>query len=368
MRPVLEVTPPGTQAAMIAAVLGQKHPQLALPTIASNFKVTLADLQTILNKHGYPDTERMRRAAADLRAWAVEAADRADTDEALTVVAKDAVSPASAPRLVKVAVSDLHADPNNLREHVDAPVPTAEHDNNGAAGDIEQLADSIKEVGLLQPIVARRDGDRLVVVAGHRRLAAIRTLRWTHVEVIVRAPMRPDHVVAAMLIENGQRRDLDPIEEARGILKLKTQSDDDGQAELTDIAVARKIGRSQSYVSGRLALLALTPQQQEDIRRGHLGITEASNLGRLQSGNTRHSAKGHVTVAYFGPTNELSPKAAARCRRMGHTGKIAGGIACGACWESVLRADERQDIEKRNTTADDCVTCGSPLEHGKAVV
>lgn len=363
MSQVLEVTPPGTQAAMLQAVIGQKHQRMALPTIASNFKVTLADLQAVLNAHGYPDNERMAREATALRGRAVEEADRAETDEHLSAV-PDAPT-AGPPRLVKVAVDDLHADPNNLREHVDAPIPTDEQSNNAASGDIEQLADSIKEVGLLQPIVARKDGDRLVVVAGHRRLAAIRTLRWTHVEVIVRAPMRPDHVVAAMLIENGQRRDLDPIEEARGILKLKNPGDQD--TELTDLDVARKIGRSQSYVSGRLALLALTPQQQEDIRRGHLGVTEASHLGRLQSGNTRHSAKGHVTVAYFGATNELSPKAAARCNRMGHKNKLAGGIACGLCWESIIRADERTSIEQRNATADSCVTCGNPLDHSAAV-
>lgn len=364
MSAVLEVTPSGTKAAMISAVLGQKHQRMALPTIAGNFKVTLADLQTVLNAHGYPDNDRMAREAATLRAQAVEDADRADTDDSLTAVA-DVAAAAGPPRLVRVAVDNLHADPNNLREHVDAPLPEAEHDNNAAAGDIEQLADSIKEVGLLQPIVARRDGDRLVVVAGHRRLAAIRTLRWTHVEVIVRAPMRPDHVVAAMLIENGQRRDLDPIEEARGILKLKAQ--DDGEDDLTDLQVARKIGRSQSYVSMRLALLTLTPQQQEDIRRGALGITQGAHLGRLLSGNTRHSAKGHVTVAYFGATNDLSPKAAARCNRLGHKNKLAGGIACGACWESVIRAAERTTIEQRNATADRCVTCGTPLDHTAAV-
>lgn len=363
MSQVLEVTPAGTQAAMLQAVLGQKHQRMALPTIASNFKVTLADLQTVLKAHGYPDNDVMARAAVALRAEAVEDADRAETDAALTVVPDDAK--AATPRLVRVTVDELVPDPENLREHVTGVRARDVDSGNGdtaAQDDVEQLADSIREVGLLQPIVARRDGARLIVVAGHRRLAAIKRLRWTHVDVVVRAAMRPDHVIAAMLIENGQRRDLDPIEEARGITKLKAQDD------LTDMQVARKIGRSQSYVSGRLALLALTPDQQDEIRRGALGVTEATHLGRLLSGNTRHSAKGHVTVAYFGATNDLSPKAAARCNRLGHKNKLAGGIACGACWESVIRADERTDIEKRNATADNCVSCGTPLDHAAATV
>lgn len=357
MSAVLEATPAGTQAAMIRAVLASKHPRIALPTIAGNYGVTLADLQAVLNKHGYPDPDRLRKAAVALTAEAVEAADRADTDTALTVVADKADA---APRMIRAAVDDLVPDPDNLREHVTgvrAKDVDSGHGDAAVADDVEQLADSIREVGLLQPIVVRRDGDRLVVVAGHRRLAAIKRLRWTHVDVVVRAPMRPDHVIAAMLIENGQRRDLDPIEEARGITKLKVEH------QLSDGAVARKIGRSQSYVSGRLALLALTPEQQDEIRRGDMGVTEATHLGRLMSGNTRQSKKGHVTVAYFGPTNELATKAQARCRRLGHKAKLAGGIGCGACWESVIRADERTHLEQANATASDCVTCGSPLDH-----
>lgn len=355
MNAVLEATPAGTQAAMIHAVLDQKHQRLALPTIASNFKVTLADLQTVLNAHGYPDNDLMRHAATALRGQAVEDADRADTTDP-TSIPDTTTTAAGPPRMVRVTVQELVPDPDNLREHVNGV-----HRGDDTDDDIEQLADSIREVGLLQPIVARRDGGRLIVVAGHRRLAAIKRLRWTHVDVVVRPPMRPDHVIAAMLIENGQRRDLDPIEEARGITKLKIEDD------LTDLQVARKIGRSQSYVSARLALLALTPDQQEDIRRGAMGITAASQLGRLQSGNTRRSAKGHVSVAHFGPTHDLATRARARCRRLGHNTRVNGGMACGGCWESVIRADERTAIERRNTIADDCVTCGAPLERGQEV-
>ena len=156
---------------------------------------------------------------------------------------------------------------------------------------------------------------------------------------------------------NGEEITPEKLEEARGITKLKVEH------QLSDGAVARKIGRSQSYVSGRLALLALTPEQQDEIRRGDMGVTEATHLGRLMSGNTRQSKKGHVTVAYFGPTNELATKAQARCRRLGHKAKLAGGVGCGACWESVIRADERTHLEQANATASDCVTCGSPLDH-----
>jgi ParB family chromosome partitioning protein len=352
---VLEVTPPGTLAAMIDAVVHAQHPRLAIPSIASRFNITLADLQSVLHKAGYPNTASMRAAAAALRAQAIEEADQADTNAAAPMKPTDVDDKRE--RLVRVAITDLHPDPNNLREHLAVP---AETDNGHivAADDIEQLADSIRELGLIQKIVARRtENGHLVIVAGHRRFAAIQRLQWTHVDVIVRPPMRPDDVVAAMLIENGQRRDLDPIEEARGIRKLKAEHN------LTDIKLARKIGRSQSYVSARLALLNLTPEEQEQVRAGELGIGGATNLGRLKAGKVRQGSKGNVTIPYFGPTNDLASRAQARCKRLGHRNKIAGGVACGSCWESVIRADERDHLQELNAKADDCVTCGHPLDH-----
>lgn len=357
--PIVENTPPGTQAAMIAAVLNADHPKLALPTIAANFSVTLRDLQTILQRAGYPDPARMRIAAATLRSQAFVTAGRADIAAAL------ADQTPTEPRYIRVPVDQLHADPDNLREHVHGVASTDERkDGQGLrdmpVDDIEQLADSIREVGLLQPIVARRTDDgRLVVVAGHRRLAAIQRLRWTHVDVVVRPPMRPDHVVAAMLIENGQRRDLDPIEEARGLRKLKTTG-------LTDGDLARKVGRSQSYVSMRLALLLLSPEEQEKVRTGELTRTGAADLARLRAGKTRNGSKGNISIPYFGPTNDLASRAAARCKRLRHARKISGGVACGACWESVIRADERDHLQVLNAHAGDCVTCGHPIDHEKA--
>lgn len=356
MPPVLETTPPGTQAAMVEAVLNSAHPRIALPTIAMNFNMTLVDLQTILHKAGYPEAPRMRAAAAALRAQAVEEADQADTTAA---VEKSHVDD-TRERLVRVAVKDLHPDPANLREHISV---AAEKDgaNVVAVDDIEQLADSIRELGLIQKISARHTEDgRLVVLAGHRRLAAIKRLQWTHVDVIVRPPMRPDDVVAAMLIENGQRRDLDPIEEARGIRKLKAEHG------FTDLKLARKIGRSQSYVSARLALLNLTPQEQEQIRSGELTLGGGVNVGRLKAGKVRQGSKGNATTPYFGPTNDLASRATARCHRLGHKQKIAGGSACGPCWESVIRADERDHLQAANAKANDCVTCGHPIDHDKA--
>lgn len=347
MSTILDTTPLGTQAAAIDAVRTAKHPRLALPTIASNFDMPLDQLQVILRSAGYPDPDCMKTHAQQLRARAALAVSDLDGDPAAL---------GEETGYARVPVDQVRPDPNNVREHVHNP--STDSTSGYTVDDIDQLADSIREVGLLQPIVVRRtEIGELVVVAGHRRLAAIKRLRWTDVDVIIRSPMKPDHVIAAMLIENGQRRDLNPIEEARGIRRLKATQD------LTDAAVARKIGRTQSYVSGRLALLLLSAEEQELVRSGEMGRTAAANLGRLKSGKTRSSSKGHVTVQYFGPTHDLATRAKARCDRLRHRGKVAGGMACGSCWESVIRAAEREALQDANARADDCVTCGHPIDH-----
>ena len=241
--------------------------------------------------------------------------------------------------LQQTPLARLKVDPANPRENV---------------GDVTELAASMREVGLLQPIVARRTaGGQLYVVAGHRRLAAARSLGWKSVPVVVRRDMRSDEVLAAMLIENGQRKDLDPIEEARGLSRLKGQAGGCSDAEL-----ARRVGRHQTHVSARLRLLALSAEDQEAVRRGEMKLVEATAKGRLNSGRV---APPRPNAAYFSAGHELAPKAKARCRRL-HTRVVTlpGGIACGDCWSSVLRADERESLHQRSGATGKCALCDTP--------
>lgn len=316
MNAVLTSTPPRTQAALLRRVIAEKHPKFALGDIAHHFGLTMTDLQAILHRYGYPDVVRMTKEAAELELEAQELANAAEPVES------DAGDVGV--HLVNVRVADIHTDPNNPREHLD---------------DIEELADTIRSMGLLQPIVVRREGQRLVVVAGHRRLAAIRRLKWTDVDVLVRNQMRPDAVLAAMLIENGQRKDLDPIEEARGYRQL-------AQMGLTHTEIAIRVGRSTATVATRLALLDLPPDEQEDIRAGALTLNYVQNRAAHQRQQARLRAGGRAagrpqgakTKPYFGDTHPL-----ARAARCDHRGKPKiGGVGCGECWEQAIRADERR--------------------------
>lgn len=249
--------------------------------------------------------------------------------------------------LEQVPVARLRTDPDNPRATV---------------GDVTDLAASMAEAGLLQPIVARRTAaGQLVVVAGHRRLAAARKLKWRTIGTVIRADMRPDEVLAAMLIENGQRRDLDPIEEARGLARLK------GQLRCNESELARRLGRNQTHVSARLRLLALPIEEQEQLRRGDMTLTEARDRARTASGRIGPQT-GRPSVNHFSTVHPLAPAAKARCLRLKHDrgrGKGVGGIACGACWESVIRADERGHLHERSGATGKCALCDTPTPSRK---
>lgn len=313
----------------------------------------------VLADAGFPDRGKVARARDQLLAAYDPATDAAHPPAPPAPAAKPVpprpapppAAPALAVRvtprggLVDVALEDLDVDPENLRADL---------------GDIEGLAESIDQVGLLQPIVARRTPQgRLVIVAGHRRHAAVQRLRWATVPVIVRAPMRPDEVLAAMLVENGQRAGLDPIEEARALARLQAAT------RVSSRQLGARVGMAQSTVDGRLALLALTPEEQEQVRTGELRISDGIRRGRLSSGRTRPA--GYTGHPHLGVDHALAARARARCQRLGHSQNKGsrnrvGGVACGECWESVIRADERRGAQAQSVVAGACVTCSAPVE------
>lgn len=247
--------------------------------------------------------------------------------------------------LLAVPVDQVHPSPNNPREHLT---------------DIDDLARSISEVGLIQPIVVQKIPGQpgYQVVAGHRRRAAVLKLGWHKVPVLVRRDMLPDEELLAMLVENGQRSGLDPIEEARALNKLK-------QGGLTDTEIGRKIGRSNAHVWGRLQLLKLPVEEQEQLRAKTITIGAAIDKAKTDSGSTYRPRKGREkSAAYLSINHDLGTRARARCQRLGHKSKGAksvGGVACGECWESVIRADERQTLHNQSEQRGRCVLCD--VEH-----
>lgn len=259
----------------------------------------------------------------------------------MTTTTNDYTEAKSLSGLHAVPIGEVHPSPNNPRETLT---------------DIDNLALSMRESGMLQPIVAQKIPGRpgYQIIAGHRRYAAALRLGWAKVPVIVRREMLPDEELLAMLVENGQRAGLDPIEEARALNRLK-------QAGLSDTDIGRKIGRSNAYVWGRIKLLALPVEEQEQLRAGTTTIGAAIDKAKTDSGSTYKPRKGREkSPTHLSLTHTLGGKARARCQRLGHKSKGAksvGGVACGECWEQVIRADERTHLHNESERRGRCVLC-----------
>lgn len=136
---------------------------------------------------------------------------------------------------------------------------------------LQELAASIKEFGVVQPVVVRKKGRSYELVAGERRLRAAGLVGLTKVPAIVK-----DYDDAKMmeiaLIENIQRHDLNPIEEAQGLRRLMQEF------KLTQEQTAEKVGRSRSAVTNILRLLNLPEQVQKQIINGVLTMGQAKQL------------------------------------------------------------------------------------------
>ena len=136
---------------------------------------------------------------------------------------------------------------------------------------LQELAASIKEFGVVQPVVVRKKGRNYELVAGERRLRAATLAGLTKVPAIVK-----DYDDAKMmeiaLIENIQRHDLNPIEEAQGLRRLMQEF------KLTQEQTAEKVGRSRSAVTNILRLLNLPEQVQKQIVNGVLTMGQAKQL------------------------------------------------------------------------------------------
>ncbi|MCD0483310.1 ParB/RepB/Spo0J family partition protein [Streptacidiphilus sp. ASG 303] len=154
--------------------------------------------------------------------------------------------------------------------------------------DLEGLADTVRERGVLQPLgVVTREAFLLhypqhrravgdapyVVLHGHRRLAAARMAGLTEVPVHVRGDAL--HSGEDALIENVQRDDLTELEQARAIQRLV-----DGYA-YSQRELAARLGKSQGFISQRLALLRLRPELQQALAEGALGVEDARRIARL---------------------------------------------------------------------------------------
>ena len=155
---------------------------------------------------------------------------------------------------------------------------------------LDELANSIRQHGILQPLSVRRVGQRYELIAGERRLRAAKIAGLTDVPCIIMTMDDQESTTAAM-IENLQRQDLDFIEEAQGIARLMEAN------SLSQEQAARLLGKSQSAIANKLRLLKHSPQVLNLLRQHHLTERHGRALLKLTSEEDKIAAISVIAQA-----------------------------------------------------------------------
>lgn len=221
----------------------------------------------------------------------------------------------------------------------------------GDVGDVTEMAESIRAHGLIQEITVEARGGRYVLIAGERRLAAVRAAGLESVDAYVR-PGRSggaQSIVLAM-IENGHRKDLTVVEKAEGFGRLR---DEYGWSPAK---ISAETGFSPSTVSRSLAFLELDNETRERVRSGTVKVGDALEAVKdaramQRSQPARRPANGQpvkprpavkpvrLEPPHFTFDHPVAPAAQLLCDHQGLRPLLAG--VCQKCWEQAIRADER---------------------------
>jgi ParB family transcriptional regulator, chromosome partitioning protein len=170
-------------------------------------------------------------------------------------------------RVEEISLSDISPNPDQPRTHFDS-------------SEIEGLAESIKSVGLIQPIIVRKKDSHFYIVAGERRYRATKLAGLAKIKAIV-IEANEEQNVSIALIENVQRQNLDPIEEAKAYRMLINRF------SLKQNDVAQKVGKGRESVANSLRLLNLPEDIQESLSKGQITVGHAKVLLSLDDKETQ---------------------------------------------------------------------------------
>jgi len=174
----------------------------------------------------------------------------------------------SEPILISCPVDDLHPDPAQPRQHFDEE-------------ELKALSQSIASKGVLLPILVRRRRSKLEIVAGERRWRASKMAGLTHVPVIIR-DFDDTSAFEVAVIENAQRSNLNPIEEALALRRLRDEH------QYPPSQIADLIGKSAPYVSNSFRLLTLSDEHQRLVISGDLTARQARICLTIDDGPLRN--------------------------------------------------------------------------------
>ncbi len=189
---------------------------------------------------------------------------------ALLDVDNDLITNSEGSRLLELDILEIDVDKNQPRKEFDQEK-------------LNELADSIKEHGIIQPIIVRKNGDRFIIIAGERRFRAARAAGMEKVPVIIRDDI-DIRSLELSLIENIQRENLNPIEEARAIERLISEYG------YTQAEAAERLSKSRSALANALRLLTLSKKIQEDLYRGKLTSGHARAILMIEDKDKQEEA------------------------------------------------------------------------------
>ncbi len=182
---------------------------------------------------------------------------------------------------------------------------------------INELAQSIKEKGVIQPLLVRRVGDNYELIAGERRLRAAKSLGHKDIPVLIRNVDDKDSLELA-LIENIQRQELNPIEEAHAFQHLMEKFHM-SQDEISDV-----LGKARTSIANTLRLLKLPHEIQEEIKRGRISFGHGRALIEIDDANLQRKLAQEI-IAKGLSVRELESLIKTR-RPSGIKRKIAPGL------------------------------------------
>ena len=221
--------------------------------------------------------------------------------------------------LRELAIAQVRPNPYQPRTHIDEAA-------------LAELAESMEASGLLQPVVVRAHGGGYELIAGERRWRAAQRLGWSKISAVVR-DVDDRTLLTLALIENLQRNDLSPIDEAAGYHRLGEEFKL-GQAE-----IARVVGRNRSTVANLLRLLQLPDEVQAMLHDGRLSEGHARALLGV-SDPTRQAALAREAVERGWSVREVEAVGAGQRPRSGGKADRRGTVAVKGAAADVKRVED----------------------------
>lgn len=174
----------------------------------------------------------------------------------------DTQTDSTSPGYLEVNIFDVDPNPKQPRRQFDDM-------------ELEELSASIQLNGIIQPLIVQQNGKRYRIIAGERRWRAAKLAGLKVVPVVIRE-IAEKNIIEIAMVENLQRSDLNPVEEAEGIRQMMTQHNH------TQEEVAQKLSKSRSVIANAVRLLSLTDEVLEMLRQGQLSSGHARALVAIQ--------------------------------------------------------------------------------------